>query len=287
MRPVKLKSKIFLDSGDPAETKAIKDLLGFLDGQTTNPTLVANNPFAKERFDKSEKFSADEILDFYKRVIQEISAIIPDGSVSIEVYADKDTAGDTMFNQGKEMFTWIPNAHIKYPTTAAGLAAAEKSIAADMRVNMTLCFTQEQAAAVYAATQGAKKGDVFVSPFIGRLDDLGENGLSLISNITQMYADSDHHVELLAASVRNNTHMMECLAMEADIITAPFSVLKAWAEAGKPVPDITPTSDASELKPIPYRQIDLNKSWRKYDITHPLTDKGIDRFSQDWNQLIS
>ena len=86
------------------------------------------------------------------------------------------------------MFGWIPNAHVKFPTSAEGLKAAEKAIGLGLRVNMTLCFSQAQAAAVYAATRGARKGQVFVSPFIGRLDDRGENGMDLIANILRMYA---------------------------------------------------------------------------------------------------
>ncbi len=156
MKPVNLKSKIFLDSGDPAETKAIIKLLGFLDGQTTNPTLVAKNPYAKDRFEKGEKFTAEEIIDFYKQVVTEISKLIPQGSVSIEVYAEQDTKAEAMFEQAKKMNAWIPNAHIKYPTTAEGLKAAAQSIKEGISVNMTLCFTQDQAAAVYAATQGSK-----------------------------------------------------------------------------------------------------------------------------------
>ncbi|HXE09999.1 MAG TPA: transaldolase family protein, partial [Verrucomicrobiae bacterium] len=144
MRPQGLKAKIFLDSGDPAETKAALALLGFLDGQTTNPTLVAKNPYARERFEKGDKFTEDEILDFYKQVVIDISDLIPDGSVSIEVHADQTTTAEQMLAQGREMFRWIPNAHIKYPTTMAGLTAAEQSVHDGLRVNMTLCFSQEQ-----------------------------------------------------------------------------------------------------------------------------------------------
>ncbi|HEX5744243.1 MAG TPA: transaldolase family protein, partial [Candidatus Saccharimonadales bacterium] len=155
MKPADLTTKIFLDSGDPAETKAIIGLLGFLDGQTTNPTLVAKNPYAKDRFEKGEKFNADEIIDFYKQVVTEISKLIPQGSVSIEVHAEQDTTAEDMFEQAKKMNAWIPNAHIKYPTTAEGLKAAKQSVEQNINVNMTLCFTQDQAAAVYAATKGA------------------------------------------------------------------------------------------------------------------------------------
>lgn len=286
MRPANLKSKIFLDSGDPAETKQILGLLGFLDGQTTNPTLVAKNPHARERFERGEKFTESEIYDFYKQVIQDISALIPNGSVSIEVYADEHTTAEAMFKQGQEMNTWIPNAHIKYPTIPAGLAAAEQSIAAGMRVNMTLCFSQEQAAAVYAATRGAKQGDVFLSPFIGRLDDRGENGMSFIANVCQLFKTSDAHVEVLAASVRTVPHLLQSIALGSDNITAPFSVLEQWAKAGMPLPDENFMYSPGGLQDIPFSNVDLNKSWQEYNIDHELTASGVARFASDWNQLI-
>src|SRR3989344_5384486 len=157
MKPNNLKSKIFIDGGDPKETEEIKNLLGFLDGQTTNPTLVSKNPEAAKKLEKGEKFLKQELLEFYKEIVQKVSSLIPDGSISIEVYADKETKAEEMLNQGKEMFTWIPNAHIKFPTIKEGLIAAERAVKEGMRINMTLCFSQEQAAAVYAATKGAKK----------------------------------------------------------------------------------------------------------------------------------
>jgi len=287
MKPTGLKTRIFLDSGDPAETKKIIGLLGFLDGQTTNPTLVSKNPHAKDRFERGEKFSKTEIYDFYKEVLSEVSALIPSGSVSAEVYADKATGADEMFAQGQEMYAWIPNAHIKYPTVTAGLEAAERSVKANMRVNMTLCFSQEQAAAVYAATKGAAKGDVFVSPFIGRLDDISESGMDLIANLAKMYAESDRHVEVLAASVRNLPQLMQSLALGADIITAPYKVLGEWGEAGLPLPGQDFSYDKASLEDIPYKELDLSQPWQSFDIKHPLTDKGVDNFAADWNQLIS
>ena len=285
MRPNGLKTRIFLDSGDPAETKQAITLLGFLDGQTTNPTLVAKNPQVKQRLDRGEKFSSNEIYDFYKQVVAEISGLIPDGSVSIEVYADNTTSANDMFEQGRKMYDWIPNAHIKYPVIATGLDAAEQSIAAGMRVNMTLCFTQAQAAAVYAATRGAKPGDSFISPFVGRLDDIGENGMDLIGNIVRMYEDGDGHTEALAASIRTLPHFMQSLAMGADIITAPLSILQAWSTAGKPLPGPDFKYDSRDLRAIPYQSINLDQPWTGYDIHHDLTDKGIIRFSEDWNSL--
>jgi transaldolase len=286
MRPEKLKTKIFLDGGDPGETREAIRLLGFLDGQTTNPTLISKNPEARKRIEKGEKFSTDEILSFYHKVVKEISGLIPQGSISVEVYADASTKAEDMLKQGKEMFAWIPNAHIKFPTSAEGLKAAEQAVKEGLRVNMTLCFQQEQAAAVYAATKGAKKGGVFVSPFIGRLDDKGENGMDLIANILKMYEKGDGHVEVLTASVRNIDHHLYALKLGSDIITSPFKILKEWAENKLRVPGEEYRYNAGGLEAIAYSDIDLTKNWREYDIRHELTDKGMARFSADWNSLI-
>lgn len=270
------KTKIFLDSGDPKETREILNVLGYLDGQTTNPSLIAKNP---ETFGK--KFTHGEILDFYKKVVQEISTIIPAGSVSIEVYADAHTSAENMLKEAREFFTWIPNAHIKFPTTVEGLKAAEVSIKEGRRVNMTLCFSEEQAAAVYSATKGAKKGDVFVSPFVGRFDDRGERGMDLIANILKMYEHGDGHVEVLSASIRSQTHMQESLALGSDIITAPLKILKEWKEGVVPEVAETPA-----LKPIAYKGVPLDRPWQDYDLHHEMTDAGILKFSADWNKMI-
>lgn len=184
------------------------------------------------------------------------------------------------------MFSWIPNAHIKFPTIHEGLKAAEQAVRDGIRVNMTLCFQQEQAAAVYAATMGAKKGDVFVSPFVGRLDDRGEKGMDLISNIKKMYSNGDRHVELLTASVRNFDHLLYAIHLESDIITVPFNILKEWAEKGLPVPGNDYIYNPGNLKVIQYKEISLTKNWQEYDLRHELTDKGLERFAADWNALI-
>lgn len=299
MKPASLKTRIFLDTGDPQETKEVIKLLGFLDGQTTNPTLIAKNPAAQKRLAEGKKFTSEEIFSFYMNVVQEISKLIPDGSVSIEVYAEPYTPNPdpileqgqawihaiAMFEQGKGMNTWIPNAHIKYPTTGVGLAAAEMSIKENMRVNMTLCFSQEQGAAVYAATKGAQKGQVFLSPFVGRLDDIGENGMDLIKNTIEMFKNSDHHVEVLSASVRSVEQLMYALHLGSDIITAPYKILKEWGEKGMPFPDANFVYNHSELKPIPAKNLDLNQPWQNYAIAHDLTAKGIEKFSHDWHAL--
>jgi transaldolase len=286
MRPQNLKSKIFLDGGDPNETKEIINLLGFIDGQTTNPSLISKNPVARQRIERGDKFTKEEILYFYHDVVKEISSLIPHGSISIEVYADSSTPAEEMLQQGKEMFSWIPNAHIKFPTTSEGLKAAEQAIKSGIRVNMTLCFTQEQAAAVYSATKGAKKGDVFVSPFVGRLDDKEENGMELILNIIRMYQKGDGHVEVLTASVRNIDHHLYALKLGSDIITSPFKILKEWGERGLSVPGDDYSYNPKNLNAITYKNIDITKNCQDFDIRHELTDKGVKSFSADWNALI-
>jgi len=286
MRPQDLKTRIFIDSGDPGETKEIIRLIGFLDGQTTNPTLISKNPGARGHLEHGGKFTEKEVYDFYRDEVKKISSMIPKGSVSVEVYADPSTKAEAMLKQAKEMFSWIPNAHVKFPTSTEGLKAAEQAAKDGMRVNLTLCFSQEQAAAVYAATRGAKKGEAFVSPFVGRLDDRGENGMDVVANIMRMYREGDGHVEVLTASVRNIDHFLYALKLGSDIITAPFEILKAWAEKGLPLPGEEYVYDKKNLKEIPYKAIDLGKDWRRFDIGHDLTAKGMEKFSQDWNSLI-
>lgn len=286
MRPKDLKTRIFLDGGDPDETKEIVNLIGFVDGQTTNPSLIAKNPVARQRIEKGDKFTKSDLLFFYREVVIELSSLIPQGSISVEVYADSSTTADDMLEQAKEMFSWIPNAHIKFPTTHEGLKAAEQAVKNGIRINMTLCFTQEQSAAVYAATKGAKKGDVFVSPFIGRLDDKGENGMDLISNIIQMFKNGDGHVEVLTASVRNIDHHLYALKLGSDIVTSPFKIIKEWAEKGLPIPGDDYKYNPKNLKAIGFKDLYLTKDWQDFNIRHELTDKGQARFAADWNALI-
>jgi len=281
-----LQTKIFLDSGDIAETKKAVELLGFLDGQTTNPSLIAKSPGAQERLARGEKFSAPEVYDYYRKVVSALSALLPDGSISVEVYADSATTPDAMYAQGREMNAWIPNAHIKLPITTAGLTVAEKFVREGMRVNMTLCFSQAQAAAVYAATKGARPGQVFVSPFIGRLDDRGENGVDLIKNILQMYAAGDGHVQALAASLRNFEHLQTVLALHCNIATLPFKVIAEWAEQGIQPSASNFQPQLSSLTPIAYQEFDLQTNWRDFNIQHELTERGIEKFAADWNNLI-
>ena len=123
------KTKVLVDGGDPQETVRVRGLIGFVDGQTTNPTLIARNPEVRQLISSGHKFSTKEELDEYKKIVQAISPLVGDAGVSIEVFADFDTTGEQM--------------------------PAQMSVREGIGVNMTLCFSQQQAAAVYAATKGS------------------------------------------------------------------------------------------------------------------------------------
>lgn len=284
------KTKVLVDGGDPQETVRVKALIGFVDGQTTNPTLIAKNPEVRQLISSGHKFSAKEELDEYRTIVQAISPLVGDAGVSIEVFADFDTPGEQMLAQARDMFSWIPNAYVKYPCTHEGLRAAEMSVREGIRVNMTLCFSQEQAAAVYAATKGSKK-PVYVSPFLGRLDDRGEDGMDLVRNIKKMYETGDGHVHVLAASIRHLNHLLGSFALQAELATAPVKVWEEWAAASFPSPGedfVYKGVDkaGNQLRPIPYKSADLKLPWESFDIRHELTTKGIQQFVSDYKSTL-
>src|SRR5262249_4393385 len=132
---------------------------------------------------------------------------------------------------GRDMFSWIPNAYVKYPCTSERLKAAEMSLHDGIRVNMTLCFSQRQAAAVYAAIKGTA-APACVSPFVGRLDDVGQNGVDLVANIKRMYGKGDGHVLVLAASIRSLAHLFYCFSIGADLVTVRRTMRTFGAPAG-------------------------------------------------------
>jgi transaldolase len=284
------KTKILVDGGDPAETLRIKSLLGFVDGQTTNPSLIAKNPEIQQLIASGHTLSAEEEKNEYKKIVQSISPHVGEAGVSIEVFADLNTTAEEMLAQGQEMFSWIPNAYVKYPCTYEGLRAAQTSVQKNIRVNVTLCFSQEQAAAVYAATKGSKQ-PVYVSPFVGRLDDHGEDGMDLVRNIKKMYERGDGHVYVLAASIRGFNHLLWSFALSAELATVPGKVLEEWAAKAFPMPDRNFSyrgADASgkPLKAIPYKELDLNLPWQSFDIAHELTNKGIQKFVADYQSTL-
>jgi transaldolase len=284
------KTQLLVDGGDPEETLRVKRLVGYVDGQTTNPTLVAKNPEVRTLVSSGHKLSTREELDEYKKIVQTISPLVGNAGVSIEVYADFDTTAEEMLAQGREMFSWIPNAYVKYPCTHEGLRAAQMSVREAMRVNMTLCFSQEQAAAVYAATKGSK-APVYVSPFVGRLDDRGENGMDLVKNIKQMYKTGDGHVHVLAASIRHLKHLLGSFALETELVTAPGKVWEEWAASSFQLPEaefVYQGTDKADKprNPIAYKSVDLNREWESFDIRHDLTTKGIQQFVADYKSTL-
>lgn len=294
-----LKTKIFLDSGNPEDTKAVIDKL-HLSGQTTNPSLVTKNPGIQALLERGEKLTHEKLMAEYKKIVTEIREVMPEGSISIEVYADKDTTAEEMITGGRELNTWIEGAHIKLPTITQGLEAAEVLVKEGVSVNMTLVFTQEQAAAVYAATRGAGKGQVFVSPFEGRLFDNNIDGMDVINNISKMlHEKGDGHVETLAASIRNIAQLQYIFFFETDIATVPFKVLSEWIESGMELAHETKSKDEflndydflkEQAEPgvvdVDYKDLDLEADWRSFDISHFLTDQGLEKFAADWNTII-
>ncbi len=265
------------------QTEKAKRLMGYIDGQTTNPSLIAKNPEIKARIEKGEKFTEEELLSQYRRIVQQV-AKVTNGPTSIEVYADEKTSAEQIIKQAQLMAEWIPNAYIKIPITKEGLKAGEV-LGREIKLNFTLCFTQEQAAAVYSATKGAAY-PVFVSPFVGRLDDQGENGMDLVANILSMFAQSDGHVQVLTASVRNLDHLLYALKLKSPAITVPFAVFEQWAQKGFPIPTLAFVYDKPNLKPIAYKTMSLDEPWSTYNIKHPLTDKGLWQFASDWQALL-
>ena len=200
---------------------------------------------------------------------------------------DYCTEAPEMIAQGEEMNTWDAEAHIKLPITTQGLKAAEALTKKGLNVNMTLNFSQKQAAAVHAATRGAKKGEVFISPFDGRLDDSGVQGDDLTRNMLQMYKENNSHVQVLTASVRDLDSFLYSIYQKTDLITAPLKVLEQWAENDLMMPVNMEDLDHNKgLAPIVYEDLDLSLSWDKFDIQHDLTDAGIKKFSKDWNSII-
>ena len=284
------KTMILVDGGDPQETLRIKSLLGYVDGQTTNPSLVASNPEIRQRIESGNKLSRQEQNDEYRKIVQTISPLVGDAGVSIEVFSDLDTRAEDMFAQGREMFSWIPNAWIKYPCTHEGLRAAQMSVHGGIRVNITLCFSQEQAAAVYAATRESS-APVYVSPFVGRLDDRGENGMDLVRNIKRMYERGDGHVRVLAASIRSVPHLLCSFALGAELATVPGKVLDQWSAEGFPLADRGFSykgvgGDGKSLKAIGYQDLDLERQWGSFDISHELTTSGIKKFVADYEKTL-
>ncbi len=192
--------KFFVDT---AEIDAIKELhaLGMVDGVTTNPSLIAK--------------SGRDILEVTKEICDIVS-----GPVSAEVVA---LDADTMLAEGRKLAKIADNIAVKVPLTWAGLQTCKALSDEGTMVNVTLCFSANQ------ALLAAKAGATFISPFIGRLDDINIDGLELIEDIRTIYDNYGFDTQILAASIRSANHMSECAKIGADVATAPPGVIKAMA----------------------------------------------------------
>lgn len=281
------KTKIFLDGGDPEETYKSVNKLGFLDGQTTNPSLIAKNLQKRKReTGKNTKITQKEATSEYKRIVRKMREIIPKGSISIQVFANEKTTSEEMLKQARERNKWIKNASIKFPCIPQGLKAAEIACR-EMNINITLVFSQAQAAAVYEATKKTQHS-VFISPFVGRLDDRGENGMQIVENILRLYKKGLGTVQVLTASVRSLDHLLYAIYLGSDIITTPFKIIQEWEKTGFKMPEKDYKYNAGGLKEIRYdRSIKLGRPWQEYNLSHPLTDKGLKAFWDDWHNLFS
>ncbi|MBP7967319.1 transaldolase [Candidatus Woesebacteria bacterium] len=286
---------VFLDSGNPEETRKAKKLLGTLDGQTTNPSLVVKNPDVASYVANGKKLTEIELLKIYKDIILELAKELPDGHISVEVNAHWESTAADLLAQAMKMAIWAPQVNIKFPTTNAGVEAAHEFVKTGGRVNMTLVFDQIQAAAVYAATRDAEQ-QCFISPFMGRWDDRGFNGADLINNIVQMYEEYDlsrqvdPHVLVLAASIRNMDHLYASIYYGADILTIPLKTIEAWVTDGKKIPDKDYLPAETELAPIPYREIEIGADYKAFDIKRidgTLLDEGLKKFAADWESLLA
>ena len=175
---------------------------------------------------------------------------------------------------------------------ARGLVAAGDLAAADVVVIAAPIPALPEVLAGLAGHPGvvtdmaSTKVRVYVSPFVGRLDDIGENGVDLVANIKRMYADGDGHVAVLAASIRNLEQLLYCFSLETDLVTVPARVLDNWARHGFPMPDDNFKYTATG-KPILYREVVLDQPWQSFDIQHELTRKGIEKFVADYRATLS
>lgn len=210
--------KFFIDTANIEEIREA-NALGVLDGVTTNPSLVAK-----------------EGISFHDR-LREITSEVS-GSVSAEVIAE-DAEG--MIREGKELAAIAPNITVKVPMTLEGLKAVKTFSDLNIKTNVTLIFNANQA--LLAARAGAN----YVSPFLGRLDDIGHNGMDLIETIADIFNKHDIHTEIIAASIRHPLHVVDAAKNGAHIATIPFKVLQQL-------------------------------------VAHPLTDQGIEKFLADWNK---
>jgi transaldolase len=212
--------KIFIDSADLTEIKDAASM-GVVDGVTTNPSLVAKTGKALER------------------VIAEICEII-DGPISAEVTA---TDADGIVREGKLLAAIHPNVVVKVPLIAEGIRAVKILSGEGIRTNVTLCFSAPQ------ALLAAKAGASYISPFIGRIDDVGGDGLELIEQLVTIYNNYGYETEVLAASIRHPVHLVRCAELGADVATLPHKVILQLLQ--HPLTDLGLAKFLEDAKKIP------------------------------------
>lgn len=298
-------TKFLLDSGDPIEYREIANLAkekgSELWGATTNPTLIAKKLAGK-------KVSSAEAFALQKEIVLEILSIVP-GAVSAEVYADQNTKAEQMVEQGRDIAMWHKRMYVKLPTTIEGFKARTVLRKEGVAINNTLVFSQEQIYAICLHENLVHKEynkantlwPPFISPFLGRLDDQGEDGLLVIENglrIKNTFFTPDI-AWMLSSSIRNTYHVKRTIELNCDIMTAPPKVYREWfalteeqkQSLSQPVTNLRPIQawyPPEELKNI-HTIDDFIQALQTQllNIKHPLTDKGIEKFTADWNTIIN
>jgi transaldolase len=298
-------TKFLLDSGDPIEYREIaalaKEKGTELWGATTNPSLIAKKL-------AGEKVTQEKALDLQKELVMEILEIVP-GAVSAEVYAETTTTAEQMIEQGRDIAKWHERIYVKLPTTLAGFKARTALRKEGIVINNTLVFSQEQVYAICLHEQLVEKEynvtnkfwPSFISPFLGRLDDIGEDGIAMLRHSMEL-KNRQFRPEItwmLSASIRNTYHVKETIAANAEIMTAPATVYKEWfnlseeqkkslENPAKNLQEIPQWQPSDEIKNIQTIEALLQAmETAVLNIKHPLTDKGIEKFTADWKTIIS
>lgn len=300
-----------LDSGDPNEYREIANLAkeneSKLWGATTNPTLIAKKlagPSTSLRVNK--KISQTQAHDLQKQIVLEIINIVP-GAVSAEVYADEKTTADEMIKQGRDIATWHKRVIVKLPTTIEGFKARSVLRKTNILINNTLVFSQEQIFAICLHERIIQETykplnnlfPSFISPFVGRLDDINIDGMQLVEHGMKIKEIVGAELWMLEASVRNLEHMQRGIDCKTELITAPAKVYRDWFATMNHEPS-TMNHPAANLSPIPYwnppqKLLTIQTedaffeaiSSGKLNIQHDLTDTGITRFAEDWKAIIT
>ena len=291
-------TRFILDSGNPDEYQIALELFNSNDqtlwGSTTNPSLIA-----KKLSEEGRKLTLQEAFDLQKDIVQKILTIVP-GAVSAEVYADNSTTADEMVKQGREIAKWNERIAIKLPTTLEGFKARTILRKENIVINNTLVFSQQQIYAICLHEHLVQKDfnskgkwPCFISPFLGRLDDIGEDGTALVRNGMTLKNQFSEELWMLSASIRSASHLKACMELGSELITAPLKVYKEWLE-GMTQPIQTQNLNNPELWEVPTQVKEIQTldgffmaiENKTLDISHSLTDKGLDKFTEDWKAIL-